>query len=188
MSATRSKRGSLTEFGPALVIFVVFFFVPLIDLGVLPIRYAIAYGAINQFVHHVSLAEKMSDADKMLKAEKFWSTTLTKCGVEVSKTQLALKIVNKADQETQVIIPEPAPIPKQWQPDGAQGPFLYYLVLTADTKISPLFMMNLPWKGIPGLTAPCSIRIESASAWENLGRDPNSQQIAQNEYPYYMNE
>ncbi|HEY9732398.1 MAG TPA: hypothetical protein V6C89_10830 [Drouetiella sp.] len=188
MSAKRNNRGSLAEFGPALLIFIVFIFVPLLDFGVLPIRYAIAYNGLNQFTHRLAMAEKMSDAEQMLKSERSLIRWLMSCGVEVTQARLDLRIVNKFNQEKQVVIPEPSPVPKEWQPDASDGPFFYYLVLTTDMKISPLFIMNLPWKGIPGLTSPCSINMATTAPWENLGRDPNAQIQPGADYPYYMNE
>lgn len=188
MLAKRNNRGSLAEFGPALLIFILFVFVPLLDFGTLPIRYATAYNGLNQFVHRLAMAEKMSDAERMLKNERNLIKFLMTCGVEVTQARLDLRIVNKANQEIKVVIPEPSPVPKEWQPDAVNGPFLYYLVLTTDMKISPLFLMSLPWEGIPGLTSPCLVRIETTAPWENLGRDPNAQIPQGADYPYYMNE
>lgn len=174
----RKQRGTtLVEFGPALVIFIVFFFVPLLDFGIIPIRLGLAYGASNIFVHRLGLAEKMSDANNMIKNERWWSADLKRCGVEVKTLKLALKVLNKQNQETELIIPSSGQLPPQYQPDSKGGNYIYYLQMTADLRVAPLFQMNLPWKGIPGFTSPAPLRVISCSAWENLGRDPDSQEF-----------
>lgn len=177
----RNGRGTtLTEFGPALAIFVIFVLIPLLDCGFIPVRYGIAYGVINHCTYRLSLAEKMSDAQKLL-GDTWWTNLLIKSGVGFSAPELSLRIVNKNDQEQQIVIPEPAPIPKEWQPDSKNGPFIYYLQMNVHTQIAPLFTMNLPWKGVPGLTAPAPIDITACSAWENYGRNPDTGE-------YFMNE
>lgn len=172
----RSKRGAaaLAEFGPAVIAFILFGFFPLLDYGVVLIRYGIGYGVQNALTHRMGLAEKISNADSMLNNDNGWRTQLKKCGVKVKLTDLRLKVVNKSNLETQVLIPEPSPVPAQWQPDSIGGPFIYYLELQTNLDIDPLFPMTSPWKAVPGLTGPMTIAITTDAAWENLGRDSES--------------
>ncbi|HEY9678906.1 MAG TPA: hypothetical protein V6C76_12935 [Drouetiella sp.] len=188
MPGKRNNKGSLAEFGPAMVVFVIFVLIPILDLGVLPIRYGLAYNELNEFVHRIAMAEKMSDAIQMIVTESKMPNSLKAFGVVVAKTKLSLRVVNKSNQVTVRSVPEPNLVPKQWQPDGKDGPFVYQLELATDLKISPLFLVSLPWKGIPGLTSPWSATIVTTSAWENVGRDSNAPPQKDGDYPYYMNE
>ena len=180
----RSENGSaLTEFSAALMMFILFMFVPLLDCGIIPIRYAFAYGVLNVLTHRMALCEKVSQADQMLKTEKWWHANLTACDIGIKSTSLNLKVVSKQNAETQVRIPEPAALPAQWQPDANAGPYFYYLELTTELEISPLFKMDMFGAGLPGLTGPATIAITTDADWENLGRD--SESPAQD---FYLNE
>lgn len=127
------------------------------------------------------MSEKLSDAEQMVMTDPFCNDYLSKFGITLKQSQLALIITDKQNQELQILIPRPAPVPVAWQPDSANGPFVYCLQYTVTTEISPLFTMSLPWKGVPGLTSPASVSFNVITNWENLGRDPNSEE-------YYLNE
>ncbi|MGH9550461.1 MAG: hypothetical protein ACRD3W_13855 [Terriglobales bacterium] len=170
----RNEKGSsLTEFGPALAIFIIFVIVPLLDLGVIPIRYGIAYGVLNQLTKRMGMCEKLSQANNMYMNEKWWVNDLNASGIFVSKKALSIRVVG-TNQETAANLPTSAPVPTNFLPDSKSGPYYYYLQLTSTLQINPLFPMTVPWAGIPGLTGPVTIPITTEGAWENLGRDSES--------------
>lgn len=178
----RTKRGSaLTEFGPALTIFVLCFFVPLIDLGFLPVRCGTAYGTVDQCVHRISRSETMSEAWSRLNNDNWWSTFMKKCGITIDSKELALKIVSKEDKDKKVVVPFGSAVPADWLPNGPNGPCIYYLQLTVNTHIEPFFRLNFFGLGVPGLTEPAPMQFMSSAAWENLGRNPDTDK-------YFMNE
>jgi hypothetical protein len=179
-SLRRRHGHALTEFGPALFMFIIFFFIPLIDLGFIPVRYVIALGVVDNLNKRMSMVEKMTDAQQLLKTDG-WVTQLNHFGVEVKSFELSLKIVSKANADDSVVVPLTSPITNDWLPDGSNCPCVYYLQLSVDTTISPLFTMNLPWSGVPGLTAPVPINLFTSAAWENFGRDPDNNQFYLNE-------
>lgn len=71
---SRRKRdgSSLTELGPALIVFVCAFLIPVIDISFVPVRYMICQGVINEFAHSLSLVEKRSEAYSRLAANSWW--------------------------------------------------------------------------------------------------------------------
>jgi len=182
--AKRSNLGSiLAEFSAAFLAFVVFIFIPLLDLCVIPIRYAVAYGAVNQLTHRMALCETVSKAVQMPATDTWWSGNLQNCGIHVTSSSLVIKVVSKLNMQTQVMLPVTAPVPTEWQPDSPNGPFYYYLELTSNLQIAPLLQMSSSGAGIPGLTGPAPVSIVTDAEWENLGRDPDSANG-----DYYMNE
>lgn len=73
-------------------------------------------------------------------------------------------------------------MPREWLPDGAQSPCDYALELVVNLIVSPAFKINLPGNlVIPGLTGPVPIAITASHEWENLGRNPATNQFFLNE-------
>lgn len=178
----RKSGSSLTEFGPALTIFVIAFFVPLIDICFLPIRCGTAYGTVDQCVHRISRAETMTEAWNRLNNDTWWTTFMKKTGITIDSKQLALKIISKDDEDKQVVVPFGSAVPAEWLPNGPNAPCIYYLQLTVDTHIEPFLKLNNMFGlGMPGLTEPAPFTFTSCSAWENLGRNPDTDK-------YFMNE
>lgn len=174
-SVKSRRRGStVPEFGASFVVFVIFVLVPLMDLGIIPVRYMAAYSILNILTHQMSVCDKVSQADQMRHKNLWWKGELNKFGIHVANSGLSLKIVSKQNMSKQVLIPAPAAVPAQWQPDSPSGPFFYYLELSSDLEISPLFHMGEPWSGLPGLTGPAKVRITTDADWENLSRDSES--------------
>ena len=180
ISGKRRQGHALTEFGPALFMFLIFFFVPIIDLGFIPVRYVIASGIVENLNKRMSMAEKMTDAENLLNTDG-WRSQLGHFGIDVQTYGLSLKIISKANADDNVVVPLTSPITNDWLPDGSNCPCVYYLQLSVDTKISPLFTMNLPAVAVPGLTAPVPINLSTSAAWENFGRDPDNNQFYLNE-------
>jgi len=176
----RNFRGSLiAEFGPALFLLIFCFVIPLLDLGMLPIRYGLTYAAATNAVSKLALANKASDANRMLQTDTWWTSFLGKCGIDVEQKQLAMVVINKKGSGQVFATDQPGSIPSALLPDGPDGPGAYILRLSIKADISPLLVMS--GRGIPGLTSPVPITLQTSSVWENLGRDPDTTE-------YYLNE
>lgn len=176
--ATRRKTGSsMTEFSGAMVIFILFIFAPLINVGILPVRYLIAHGIMTEMTHRMAVCEKRTEASKLLKTNLWWTTLLGACGVAVKNPEASLTIVDK-DGGNKKTIGIGVPLTNDQLPNGTMGPFMYSIQLAADCDISPLFNAGA---GLPGFTKPVTIRMSSQAQWENLGRNPETTF-------YYINE
>lgn len=177
ISQRRRQSGSaMTEFSGAMIIFILFIFTPLLNIGILPVRYLIAHGIMTEMTHRMAVCEKRTEAGKLLKTNSWWTSLLSACGVAVKNPSVALLIVDKSNGKTS--LPLETALSNDQLPNGAQGPFMYSLQLSADCDISPLFNAGA---GLPGFTKPVTIHLTSQAQWENLGRNPETTL-------YYINE
>jgi hypothetical protein len=173
----RGRKGAaIAEFGPAMVAFVVFVLVPLIDVSFIPVRYFIAQGIVTSTAQRLSLAEKLTDANTMAH-EGWWTGFLGAMGVQVTPAPIKLVICGHNEADKLVISPGET-VPDEWLPNGSKGPCVYAVELTVDAAIPPLYKAKA---GLPGFSAPVHMTLSGRSNWENLGRDP----ITRN---YYINE
>ena len=178
MKPRRSRKfgSSMTEFSGAMVIFILFIFAPLINVGILPVRYLIAHGILTEMTHRMAVCEKRTEASKLLKTNLWWTTLLGACGVAVKNPEASLIAVDQGGSKKAVSMGDPLTV--DLLPNGTKGPFMYSIQLTADCDISPLFNAGA---GLPGFTMPVTIRLSSQAQWENLGRNPETTF-------YYLNE
>ena len=173
----RTSGSSMTEFSGAMVIFILFIFAPLINVGILPVRYLIAHGVMTEITHRMSVCEKRSEAKNLLQTNTWWTNLLAACGVKVKDPKASLIIVDK-DGGSKSSIAINGTIADNLLPNGTGGPFMYSIQLSADCVISPLFNAGA---GLPGFTSPVTLHMSSQAQWENLGRDPETTF-------YYINE
>lgn len=177
-TGTRKAKGAaLAEFTAAFLVFVVFFFIPLVNLSFIGVRYLIAQGAVQEFAHRLALAEKRSDAYATLSSDSWWSDFCNKCGVEVSGKNLDLLICG-ADSSQKVRLHAGQPVSSDWLPGGSHSPCIYTLDLSVNLSIPPIYQAG---PAIPGLTAPIPFRLDGRSAWENMSRNPITSE-------YFINE
>jgi len=167
----------MTEFSGAMVIFILFIFAPLINVGILPVRYLIAHGVMTEITHRMSVCDKRSDAKKLLQTNTWWTNLLKACGVAVKNPQASLIIIDK-DGGNKSTVDIASTLTDDLLPNGSGGPFMYSIQLTADCDISPLFNAGA---GLPGFTSPVTLHMSSQAQWENLGRNPETTF-------YYINE
>jgi hypothetical protein len=174
--SNRRKGAVLAEFGPAMVVFVCFLIVPLIDISFIPVRYFIAQGVINNTAQRLCLAEKRSEANTLAHGT-WWTHFLTTCGVDVNPKPVKLIVCGKNDADKLVLEPGQQ-VPDEWLPQGEKGPCVYLIELTVDAAIPPLYKYNA---GLPGFTGPIHVTMSGRANWENLGRNPETKK-------YYINE
>ena len=170
------------EFAAALTILVMFFVIPMLDLGVIPVRWGLANHLITSYSVNFARAETLSRAFEQLEEDTNLQELLKKIGgVNAKRLRLALVITKPSSVDKKLVVEEPKRIPSAWLPDSPNGPFQYELELMATVEISPLLLINLGEKKIPGLNAPFSVQMISSSHWENLGRNPNTNEFFMNE-------
>ena len=173
----RTMNGAvIAEFGAALVVFLCFLLVPLINISVIPMRYLIAQEVIAETVHRVAMSETRSEAT-VLAASGWWTPFLQKCGVAVHPQPMKLIVCGKNAADKITLLPGQA-VPPNWLPNGAKGPCIYAMEMTVDADIPPVFNSSA---GLPGFTAPIHVRLSGRSNWENLGRDPATRKFYINE-------
>jgi hypothetical protein len=188
----RNSAGQqISEFAAALVLLFTFFFVPLLDLGVLPIRWLLAQELIETYARQLSLSETFSQALTKLGDDPSLETKLIHLGgVQPKNIRCRLIASTVRDDPVQHYYSDvPKNIPQEWLPNGRRAPLDYRLEVQVDVEISPVFLVRLPeskdnskTKGkIPGLNAPVALTMSATANWENLGRDP----VTKN---YFLNE
>ncbi len=176
----RSKGSALAELAPALFILIIGIVIPLLDLGFVPIRYALAYAVLTDVVHNLALSNKASDAYGKLRTDNWWRSALSKCGVKVRKEpELSIDVIGPNGERQRFASGNLGSIPANLLPDPKKGPGIYRLELVVNMNISPLLVMQ--GGGVPGLTAPVPMTVRTQAAWENLGRDPETKEFYINE-------
>lgn len=177
LRARNCRAHSMVEFAAALIALVSFVFVPLVSVGMIPVRYLIAQGVLTELSHKLALCDKRSQAYSLFVSDQWSENILSKCGITVSNPKLTLNVLGQADNSS-LAVDSAEQVPAEWLPDGAKGPCIYSLRVAADFSVAPIFN-TCP--GVPGVTSPISFQIHCDSPWENLGRDPVSSQ-------YFLNE
>jgi hypothetical protein len=175
--ARNTSGSSMTEFSGALIIFILFMFLPLINIGIMPVRYLIAHGTMSEMVHRMAVCEKRTDAYKLLQTNTWWTTFLGKCGVAVKSPEATIIIVGK-DGADKTSVKLNNMLSNDLLPNGDKGPFMYSIQLSAKCDIAPLFNGGA---GLPGFTKPITFNMSSQAQWENLGRDPETKEFYVNE-------
>lgn len=179
----RNQRGAqAAEFAASLTVLVLFFVIPLLDLGVIPIRWGLANHLVTSYSVNFARAETLSRAFDQLEEDANLPNLLKKIGgVNAKRLRLALVITKPGTADKKLVVEEPKHIPAAWLPDAPNGPFQYELELLATVEVSPLLLINLGEKKVPGLNAPFTVNMTSSSHWENLGRNPNTNEFFMNE-------
>lgn len=170
----RSSKGQqISEFAAALVLLVFLFFIPLLDLGIMPVRYFLAQELIASFARKLSLCESLSQSFAVMDADPSLETRLIRLGgVQPKNINLRLVITRNNPPIERVIVTEPRKIPREWLPEGPNSPCEYILELSVDCQIAPAILLRYAGISVVGLTEAVPFRISATSPWENLGRNP----------------
>ncbi len=170
----RSNKGQqISEFAAALVLLVLVFFIPLLDLGIMPIRYFLAQELISTYARKLSLCESLSQSFAVMDADPSLETKLIHLGGVTPKNIVLCLVITKTKPPIErIIVTEPKKIPKEWFPEGPRSPCEYILQLSVDCEISPAILLRGGGPKITGLTEAVPFRISATSPWENLGRNP----------------
>jgi hypothetical protein len=178
----RSGRGQqIVEFAAALVLLVFLFFIPLLDLGIMPVRYFMSQELISQYARRLSHCESLTQAYAEMDADPSLQTKLIRLGgVEPQNLELHLLISTIREPIERIDIVKPKTIPSMWFPDSKRGPYEYILELVADVQVSPAIMMDFKPK-VMGLSKPVPFELRADSPWENLGKNPITKSFFLNE-------
>lgn len=167
----RNNRGTaMAEFGPVVVVLFCFFFLPLINLSFVPVRFMLCQGAVADLTRRLAHCEKRSDADAMLKRDRWWHQFASACGATITNERLAM-IITTADGADRLVVQPGGKIGAEWLPGGAKSPCIYSMEVKAQASI------DQPYKGIPGLGDSVTTTLCVRTQWENLSRDPKSQNL-----------
>lgn len=180
----RQKGQQLADFTVAFGFLIMFVVLPLLDLGIVPVRYLMAQSSVSSYIKQLSLCETMSEAFKKLKSSNNdFDRLLTSIGgTNVKSTRLSIIISSQKTSGKPIEVDKPRAIPKLWLPDGTNCPCQYMIKLSADLEINPLISLpKVGSTGIPGLNAPFVLTITNVVPWENLGVNPATQE-------YFLNE
>lgn len=170
----RSNKGAqIPEFAAALILLVFLFFIPLLDLGIMPVRYFLAQELIATYARKLSLCESLSQSFAVMDADPSLETRLIRLGGVQPKNIVLRLVISKTNPPLeQIVITEPRKIPKAWFPEGPKNPCEYILELSVDCQISPAILLRYLGINVIGLTEAVPFRISATSPWENLGRNP----------------
>lgn len=172
----RNQKGTMAEFGPAMIVFVCFIMTPLIDVSAIPVRYLIAQGVLAETAQKLALAESRTEAVAIAENGQ-WRNILRGCGVTVTPQPLKLIVCGKEEADRIVLNPG-EPVPPQYLPAGVKAPCIYSMELSVIAALPPLYNGT---SGLPGFTAPINVNLSARSNWENMGRDPGTRR-------YFINE
>jgi len=179
---SRKSGQQLVEFSAALILLVIGIFIPLLDLGVLPLRWILWQEALNTDVRRLAQSESFSKAITSLDTDGFLSMRLGHIsGVKLLNAQCALIISTLNSPYETYTVQEPKSIKAAWLPGGAKSPCLYELEITSVIELSPLILLQGFSTSIPGLTKPFICTTKARAHWENYGRDPSTKQFFMNE-------
>ncbi len=170
----RSNKGQqISEFAAALVLLVFLFFIPLLDLGIMPVRFFLAQEIIASYARKLSLCESLSQSFALMDADPSLETRLIRLGgVQPKNIVLRLIITQTRLPNERIIVTEPKKIPRDWFPEGKKTPCEYIMELSVDCQIAPAMLLRYGGVNIVGLTEAVPFRIAATSPWENLGRNP----------------
>ncbi len=174
----------IPEFAGALVLLFFFFFIPLIDLGVLPVRWFLSQELIQTYARQLSLCETYSQALTKLNADPSLESKLIRLG-GVQPKNIRCRLIASTVRDEPVkryYLETPKTLPAEWLPNGKRAPLDYAIEVQVDVQVSPVFLIRLPGSAtsgddksaakIPGLSAPVPLTMSASANWENLARDP----------------
>lgn len=171
---TRTSQGQhIAEFAAAFVLLVLCFFVPMLDLGIMPVRYFMSQEIVSSYARRLSLCESLSQAYAVMNADPSLEAKLIKLGgVKPQALHLALLITRVKPPPDRIVVEVPKTIPAAWLPGGSRGPCEYILEVRADIEVSPAILISGSSPKIAGLNSPVPFTISATSPWENMGRNP----------------
>ncbi|MBI4533031.1 MAG: hypothetical protein HY711_03710 [Candidatus Melainabacteria bacterium] len=182
LARLRLKGQQAAEFAGAITILVLCIFLPLMDLVVVPVRVGLATASVNSYVRELSRLDRLSQAFEMLDTDPRWKTSLARLGGVSAKTARLSLVVDSIDElGMHANLDGPRAVPAEWLPDGAHCPCNFMLSLQVHAEIFPLVTVPIGGVHVPGLNAPFQVVLNSQAAWENLGRNPATQE-------YFLNE
>jgi len=171
----------ISEFGAALFLLISCIVLPLLNLSIIPVRYAMGKSIVATEARSLAKSESFSEAIKRNgEVADRWKQLQAIGGITVKNSALSLTIDSTKTNHSRTCT-GPRTIPPSFLPTGSESPCVYLLDLKVDVEIAPLVTVAWQQWSIPGLTGPMAIQFHESSAWENLGLDPVTGE-------YYLNQ
>ncbi|HEY9774684.1 MAG TPA: hypothetical protein V6C81_13065 [Planktothrix sp.] len=172
---SQSQQGQQIVEIAAVLLILVLILVPVISIGVVPLRFELARRGVNAVVHKLAVNDKFSDAVVELQKEQELPSALASIGgVRIRSTVLSMQVTSQKANNLSASVTRPGELAAAWLPDGANAPCDYFLHLKVQTDIDPLITAKVAGQSAAGLNAPITMTIEEMAHWESLGRDPAS--------------
>jgi len=165
----KAGGAALPEFTAGLLLFFCFFFVPMVDMSFVPVRYLLVHTYLEKVVHRMALCEKRSDAIKYANTGA-WKGEVQKWGVIVKNAKTKL-IINDNSGSKMISVESGNSVPPNWLPNSSKKgeALVYSLELSVDADIPPLFSGD---SGLPGFNKALPFTFKNHAQWENLSVDP----------------
>jgi hypothetical protein len=181
-SSSKQASGQQTVELACVLVILVIVLVPLINVGIIPLRYELARRAVGAMARKLSVSDRFSNATKEAQEGSELRDALNRIGgVHVVSVDLVLSITSQKATNQQKSVSRSGRIPIDWLPDGSQSPCNYFLHLKVHTNIDPLVTSKLAGQSIPAFNQSLPLNIEEVAHWENLGRDPVTGEFYVNE-------
>lgn len=152
----RTSANTIAEMPVALIVFLLFLFLPLIDLGVLAFRASFVHSAANNAAHAAGRARTFKEnSDKgelsavnIARRDAIATKNAGAAGVDFSENDVQVVIIGNP------IKPDKAPIRSTQALENVEPKeFLYQLEVTINAKVEPLLTLSPSLFGnVPGLT------------------------------------
>ena len=179
---SRERGANISEFSAAIVVLVIGFMIPLLDLGIIPIHWLLSQQIISSYVRKLALCETFSQAMTQVNSDPTLQNWLTRLGgVKPELIQCHLLISRLQPPLDVFSTDHPKTIPAVWLPNGPKSPCSYELDLAVTCQFNPLLVLPVSMGKIPGLTVPYTCVIDAKAPWENFGCDPITKQFFINE-------
>ena len=171
---SRNWYGSaqISEFGAVLFLLISCIVLPLLNVSIIPVRYAMGMSIVATEARSLAKSETFSEAIKRNhEVADRWKQLQAIGGITVKDSSLSLTIDSTKTKHEKVCT-GPRSIPPSFLPNGDESPCVYMLNLKVNVEIAPLITVSWQQLNIPGLSGPIAIQFHESSAWENLGLDP----------------
>lgn len=179
---SRLRGSQLAEFSAALLLFVLFVIVPIVDFMIVPVRAVMVQQIMTKQARRLAFAESFGKAIEMLDADsEFFESLLMLGGLRIDGRKLYLQVGNASDKKDALMVSSPGSVPERLLPSNPESASSYKLVLEMDLLFSPAFLLNGSGMKIPGISAPFPLTMRACHAWENLGKNPESGKFYLNE-------
>ncbi len=152
------------------------FVIPIVNLSVIPVRWAISYSILEADLGQLARCEKFSQATTAHEADQDVQTKLRVLGgVKLEESKLFLRIQKTNSEIVELEAPRSCP------PGILASATQIYLTRDSVIRISPLASCNQSGLKIPGLTTPVTLKISNSKQFENTSIDPVTMEYFANE-------
>lgn len=148
----RDTKGSITEFGVAVIVFFCFLFIPLVNLSFITVKYLVAHATLTKFTERLAKCDSFSAArEEASRLAQDGSDTYERQILEAWGIKITAVGIADLDESEQ------APLDPK--------------ILRLRTSIEMLPPYGGEDGGVPGITGPWPMSVVSEAMWEHYGED-----------------